>query len=104
MFRWNSDGGVAPSAVARVCRDDKEHKQETSASHATVEGQCVGDFGPLGRELSMTEAQVSGIKATGYRHPESLHSDVPPCHTSISEDYWVYPDPSSSQSRRRRLR
>ena len=45
----------------------------------------------------MTEAQVSGIKATGYRHPESLHPDLPPCHTPISEDYWVYPDPSSSQ-------
>ena len=105
VFRWNSgdSGGSGPSAVARVCRDEKEEKRAPAVDHATVEDPCVGDFGPLGRELSMTEAQVSGIKATGYRHPEGLHSDLPSCDTPISEAYWVYPDPSSSQSRRGRL-
>ncbi len=36
--------------------------------------------GPLARELSVTDAQVSGIGATGYLHPESLaHPCIPVC-------------------------
>jgi hypothetical protein len=101
VFRWNSDAIVVPSAVARVCRDEKEEKEAPVVDQATVGEQCVDDFGSLGRELSMTEAQVSGIKAAGYRHPESLHSDLPSCDTPISEAYWVYPDPSSSQESKR---
>ncbi len=45
----------------------------------------------------MTEAQVSGIKSTGYRHPEVLHTDVSAWSTPDSGDYWFHPGPSSSQ-------
>ncbi len=47
VFRWNSDAIVVPSAVAQMCRDEKE---EEVVEHATVGEQYVEGCGPLGRE------------------------------------------------------